>query len=354
VPYGLGGLGQHLAQVVEEARAEGTLSHYYSPAPLPADPLGRRVAPKAVRWLAAYTPARFRPDLRTALAAELFDRAVARRLSRTEAFTGFSGQALDSTRAAHRLGCEALSLESPTGHVRLVWRQQKQAEASGIERGWLSARMLKRALLEYELADTIYVTSSYAYDSFIAEGVPEQKLRFRRLSIGQRFAPRSDWSRDGTFRIVYVGALTATKGVHVLLQAFERLAATSAELTLVGGWSSRGMRSFITERLKSDPRIRITVGDPLPHLEQADVYVHPSLHDGFGFAPMEAMACGVPVIVTQDTGMKEHVREGINGFVVSTGDTDALVERLEFVYEHDMQGLITSSGEREALVREDV
>jgi glycosyltransferase involved in cell wall biosynthesis len=321
---------------VEEARAEGTLSRYYSPAPRPGDSLGTRVAPKTVPWVLAYTPARFRPDLRTALAAEFFDRAVARRLSRTEVFTGFSGQALDSARAARRLGSEVVTLESPTGHVRLVWRQQRRAETSRIERGWLSARTFNRALLEYELADTIYVTSSYAYDSFLAEGVPERKLRRRTLSIHDRFVPRSDRSQDGTFRVVYVGALTATKGVHVLLEAFERLAAQSAELTLVGGWASRGMRIFIAERLRSDPRIHVTVGDPLPHLQRADVYVQPSFHDGFGFAPMEALACGVPVIVTEDTGMREHVREGVNGFVIPTGNVDALVQRLDFLRAHPL------------------
>jgi glycosyltransferase involved in cell wall biosynthesis len=64
-------------------------------------------------------------------------------------------------------------------------------------------------------------------------------------------------------------------------------------------------------------------------LQQADVYVHPSFEDGFAYAPMEALACKVPVIVTPDTGMKEYVQEGINGYVVPTGDWEAILERLE-------------------------
>ena len=46
---------------------------------------------------------------------------------------------------------------------------------------------------------------------------------------------------------------------------------------------------------------------------------------------MEALACGVPVIVTEDTGMKEHVREGQNGYIVPTGDWQAIYERLEYL-----------------------
>jgi glycosyltransferase involved in cell wall biosynthesis len=44
---------------------------------------------------------------------------------------------------------------------------------------------------------------------------------------------------------------------------------------------------------------------------------------------MEALACGVPVVVTEDTGMKEYVRDGVNGFVVPTGSVDAIVAALE-------------------------
>lgn len=44
---------------------------------------------------------------------------------------------------------------------------------------------------------------------------------------------------------------------------------------------------------------------------------------------MEALACGVPVIVTEDTSMKEHVREGMNGYIVPTGCWQAIFERVE-------------------------
>ena len=69
-------------------------------------------------------------------------------------------------------------------------------------------------------------------------------------------------------------------------------------------------------------------GDPLEVLRRAHVFVHPSFEDGFGYAPMEALAVGVPVIVTDQTGMAEYVQEGVNGSVVPAGDVEALAERL--------------------------
>jgi glycosyltransferase involved in cell wall biosynthesis len=47
---------------------------------------------------------------------------------------------------------------------------------------------------------------------------------------------------------------------------------------------------------------------------------------------MEAMACGLPVIVTEATGMKEHVSVGENGYIVPTGSWEAILERLEFLW----------------------
>jgi glycosyltransferase involved in cell wall biosynthesis len=330
-PYGEGGLGWHLAQLVEETRTEGALDRYYASRAQDGDEAGVTVSPRVLPWLLKFSPARFRPDWRAVLSAELFDRLVAARLAGGEALIGFSGQALHSFRAARQLGYSRLELESPTGHVRRVMTQQSRAEASGIERGWLSERLLRRSLREYELADTITVTSAYARASFLECGVPAEKLRSRRLRVDPRLGPRWRDNRDEAFRIVYVGGLTVMKGVHVLLDAFSRYRDLQAELTLVGGWASRGMRRYIEGFQRTDPRVRVVVGDPLPYLHRADVYVHPSFHDGFGLAPTEALACGVPVVVTEDTGMKEHVVEGVNGFVVPTGDAAALAERLEHI-----------------------
>jgi glycosyltransferase involved in cell wall biosynthesis len=330
-PYGEGGLGQHLAHVVEAARQEGCLRTYFTHKAREGDVSGAEVSSRVLPLLLDYSPARFRPDWRATFSAELFDVAVASQLRQGDVFIGFSGQALSSFQAARRLGFSTLELESPTCHIEQVLRQQRRAEESGIERGWLGSRLMKRSLREYELADTIVVTSDYAHRSFLERGIAAKRLKRRSLSVSSRFVPGVRRRIDNKFRIVYVGALTAAKGVHVLLDAFSRCDEPLAELTLVGGWATRGMRRFIQKRLAVDPRIRTRVGDPLPFLLEADVCVHPSFHDGLGFAPMEALACGTPVIVTEDTGMKEHVRKGFNGFVVPTGDAVALLEHLEIV-----------------------
>jgi glycosyltransferase involved in cell wall biosynthesis len=329
-PYASGGLGRHLTQLVEEARAAGELAGYFATGVKPDDPAGRQIDPRWVRAVGRYTPVRFSPLWQTRLAWLGFDRAVAGRLPRAAVLSGFEGMALSSFRAARRLGYRRLELESAMSHVDNVIRQLDRAYADyPIEPVPFGRFEADRQRAEYAEADVIWVTSQYTRETFLAAGVAAGKLRQRTLHVPARFHP-PDTPRpaDGVFRAIYIGSLTLRKGIPVLLEAFRRLTGV-AELTLVGGSGTRGMRRFLATAMAADPRIRLAPGDPLPHLHRADVCVHPAYEDGFAYAPMEALACGVPVVVTDQTGMKEHVREGVNGYVVPAGDPDALFARLE-------------------------
>ncbi len=336
VAHGGGGLGQHFAEVVERARAAGRLGRYYTTGPRPDDAaggVGVTVANGLFPLLARYTPVRFSPGWKNGLNGDLFDRAVAARLvAPVAAYTGFGGQSLHSFRRARRLGATELTLQAANSHVDHVARRHAEAiRRWPLESSWLNAAQRRKTRAEYDAADVIDCCSWYTWESLVAAGVGESKLRRLDLRPAERFRPAAAAARpaDGVFRVVYVGSLSVMKGVPLLIEAFDRLALKDAELTLVGGWGTGGMKRYVRAALARNPRVRVSPGDPLPHLHAADVCVHPTYEDGFAYAPMEAMAAGVPVVVTEDTGMKEHVREGETGYVVPTGDVDAVVQRLE-------------------------
>lgn len=73
------------------------------------------------------------------------------------------------------------------------------------------------------------------------------------------------------------------------------------------------------------------------HLRQSDVYVFPSYLDSWAMTVVEAMACGLPVIVTESTGAKDAVREGESGFIIPTGDLDSLKEKILFFYNNKVK-----------------
>jgi glycosyltransferase involved in cell wall biosynthesis len=310
--------------LVEESRQDGELAHYYTPSPKPGDGKGIRVERKAWHtWLVEHTPVRLIPSWRVTLYNEFFDRKVANVLRHpNDHFMGFAGESLHSFRQARDIGFDTLELISPTSHVDNALDRHQTGNS------WLNGFQVRKLRREYERADVIYVHSEYTRQSFIDAGIPPANLERTYLHVHPRFHPPNHRSPDDTFRIMYVGRVDVTKGIPVLLEAFDQLPIDDKELTLVGGWSSRSMRKYMERWLARDLSIQMAPGDPLPVLHQADVFVHPTYEDGFGYAPMEALACGVPVIVTEDTGMKEYVREGQNGYVVPTGSQQAIADRL--------------------------
>jgi len=342
-PYGQGGIGQHFAQLVEEARRDDALSGYLCPAPRPDDALGRALpAPAWHRWAVQYTPVRFSPSWKNHLLNDLYDRTVAAALaghdhrSFPDAFMGFVGKSLHSFHVAARNGTR-LELIAANTHVDNVRRLHAEAaHITGITDTWLNEAQRRKTLQEYEDADVIYVHAESTRQSFLDAGIPASKLERTVLRVAPRFVPPPARPDDGVFRLVYVGRVDATKGVPLLVEAFRRLPISRAKLTIVGGWSTAAMRRFMEPHLHADPRITVAPGDPLSALQRADVFVHPSFEDGFGYAPMEALACGTPVIVTTDTGMQEYVRDSDNGFVVPTGDVDAIVSALQALHHHPL------------------
>jgi len=329
--YGRGGIGQHFAHLVEESRDAGELHGYVCPSPKDGDAAGRTVTiPGWEAALLRYSPVRWSPSWTNHLFNDAFDRRMAASLRPgVNTLMGFAGKSLRTFRRARALGATRLELIAPNSHVDNVARLHgRAARDAGFDDTWLNDAQRRKTKAEYALADRIYVHSDYVRDTFLSAGFSEDRLVRTTLHPDPRFQPPAARLDDDVFRLVYVGRLDATKGLPLLLRAFRLLDVDRKELTLVGGWSTRQMKTFLQPYL-SDPRIHLAPGDPLPALHTADVFVHPSYEDGFGYAPVEALACGVPVIVTRDTGMKEYVRDGENGYVVPTGDLDALVHRLQ-------------------------
>jgi glycosyltransferase involved in cell wall biosynthesis len=335
-PYGSGGLGQHFAQIVEAAREQGELARYYTAGIKPGDDgVGIGISTARHLQLCKIPPIRHSPGWKNHLVGDLFDRAVSRRLDRRcDTLTCFGGQALRTFRKARALGCPSLHLMAANSHVENVYRlHEKAARLHPFEASWLNRMQVRKTLAEYQAADVIHAASEYTRQTFLAAGFPEAKLRRLHLVTNPRFTSAERLPADGVFRVVNTGTLTVMKGIPLLVEAFSRLAAKDAELWLIGGWSTRGMRKYLQQAMRADPRIHVAPGDPLPHLARASVYVHPSWEDGWAYSAAEAVACGVPVIVTEDTGMKELIREGANGYIVPTGDGDAIYERLSKLYQ---------------------
>jgi glycosyltransferase involved in cell wall biosynthesis len=327
---GSGGLGRHLQEIVDALERGG---HHTSVMSGSLDgSLGSRPRPAARLSLALTgAPARVSRSWRTWRASADFDMRAAARLPQAEHLIAFNGQAFEQLRVARTMGYESVALVSANSHVRhLMHRHDAAHRQYPLEHSW-AGRLVGRNLREYDKADRIYVASRYVRDSFIAEGVPQEKLALFPLTPAPRFRAAAAENRSSTFDVLYIGGLSVIKGVPLLIEAVARLAHPDLRLVLVGGAGTRGMRRYLGAALSNDARIEISPGDPLPHLRQARLCVHPAYEDGFAYAPAEALACGVPLIVSEDTGMKELIGDG-DGLVVPSGDVATLAEAIDLAY----------------------
>ncbi len=369
-PFGAGGLGRHLQELAEALDRRGppaicmcgvAQQGQRSSPPAAASPLRHELhvsgLAASLRPLTRLSPAW--SNLRQSVA---FDGYAARRLPAAEHLIAFNGQALRQFEAARRLNYDSISLLSANSHLRRVIRQHHRAHRQYPLEGSWATRLLRRNLAEYARADRIYVASRYTWESFVEEGCREEVLSLFPFTPDPRYTPAPEaaprvvagaaaplvcadaaptpapvaiaQSANGsdTFDVVFVGRLCVAKGVPLLVDALRRLPHRDLRLVLVGGWSSRGMRRFLQRASARDPRIEIGPGDPLPRLRSARLCAHPTYEDGFAYAPAEALACGVPVLVTEDTGMKDLVDPGVNGLILPTGDLDALTEAIDAAY----------------------
>jgi glycosyltransferase involved in cell wall biosynthesis len=330
-PFGTGGLGRHLEEMAAAiTSARGQLAcacEDGGDAEADCTPVAL-----STLWRAQGALARPFHAWRMWTASAGFDAAAARSLPQAEHLVAFNGTAAAQFAAARAAGFASLSLMSANSHMRHVIRRHAEAHSRyPVEPQW-ATRLLARNLREYAAADRIFVTSQYSWRSFVEEGVSEERLSLFPLTPAPRFQPAPAESSSTCFEVLYVGALTAHKGVPLLVDAFRRLPFTDLRLVLVGGWKTRGMRRFLQRAIADDARISVRAGDPLPRLRRARLYVHPAYEDGFAYAPAEALACGVPLVVSEDTGMKELIPSAREGLVLATGDATALSETIAAAY----------------------
>jgi len=274
----------------------------------------------------------------------LADRIFANRLVKCDLFIGWLQVSLSSMLQAKQFGARVV-LEHQMSHIS-TWTDlvTEEYRAWGEGRtGFHSVfpdRMVKRINEEYETADFINVLSNYSKQSFIDNGINQNKIAITPFGVDSiKFTPGT-FRRGGAFRILYVGRLELLKGIQYLLRAFVGIKRKDVELIMVGP-----ILPEILPILKKfqDDRVTVTGGVSRDRLVEyyrdADVLVFPSINDAFGLVVLEAMSCGVPVIATDHSCGEDLVTDGEDGFIVNAKNSDQIKERLCYMMENPVRSI---------------
>lgn len=248
---------------------------------------------------------------------------------RADVFVGLSGSGLATGQRVQRNGGVYIC-DRGSSHILYQKRLlEEEARLQGTPSPVFNPAVVQKELAEYAAADAITVPSEFVRRSFLAEGVPEAKIHKIPYGVDlTRFSPGAP-PEKGAFDVLFVGALSAQKGLGYLFSAFNALKHPNKRLWIAG---MRTADFAVLRRLvpQGAELLGHVGGHALPALmSRSHVLVLPSIQDGFGMVMAEAMACGCPVIASSNTGASDLFTDGVEGFITPPRDVEALISRLQ-------------------------
>lgn len=329
----------HIFDLAREMQANGVLHRLYTSYPKwkvkEVDPGYLKTAP----WLSVPLAVLGRAGLdhiQEALyptANRLFDHWLSIVLEQSDIFHCLSGYGARAHRVAKEKYGARTICDRGSAHIE-VQRDLLVAEHNrwGKPHRWTD-KAIQLDLQEYYECDMIMTPSYFVQRTFLEKGFSKEKIAVIPYGVDiSLFHPVK--KTDTVFRVIYVGTLSLQKGIPYLLEAFSGLGLPNFEVWLIGGLTNE-IKDIL--RKYSGP-FRYFGFIPRTELykyySQGSVFILPSIQDGFGLVLPQAMACGLPVIATTNTGAENLYTDGVEGYIVPIRDSSAIREKVIYLYEN--------------------
>jgi glycosyltransferase involved in cell wall biosynthesis len=269
-----------------------------------------------------------------------FDRALARALARDEpdSLLVFSDVGSEFALAAcRRLGIRSV-LSMVHGDVREERRVLEDEAARSpdffpiylsdgpvdrVELTWLHERRLR----DIEFADRILVPSQHIAEVLAHGGTSRERIRVVPYAADcHRFRPQEGKRHDKSCVFLFAGGINQRKGIKYLLEAWRRVRRPGWSLQLLGPLprDTSALAPYLDEVTLLG---RVSHSEMPEWMARADVFVFPSLFEGSAVVTYEALACGLPSIVTPTAG--SVLRDGLDGALVPPAQVELLAEQME-------------------------
>lgn len=277
----------------------------------------------------------------------LFDRWVANRLKTADfdALIGYENCNLQSFKVAKQRGkITILDLAAVHHH----FQNPVLTEVGAYTKPQTVAYISK--LKDQALAFTDYVIalSSFAEKTLIDGGFPENRIYKTYLGINQAvFTPKKTYRREGVLELYFVGTLSCRKGFPFMRDLLNSLInkGLNIRLTLIGPVDDIEIPVLDVPYFRYIPFLSHAELVKIHHA--LDLFIFPSHIDSWAQVVIEAMACGSPVLVSENTGAKDAVEQG-GGVVLPVGSLIAWESAIEFFYNN--RSFLQKTGEKSAIV----
>ncbi|RDC56212.1 glycosyltransferase [Pedobacter chinensis] len=184
---------------------------------------------------------------------------------------------------------------------------------------------------EHDLADLIICNSSFTKGTLVDGNVDERKIIIVPLAFPKPAVQINYPNVIPKIHFLYAGSLSVNKGTHLLIEIWNNHFSDNADLllTLVG---KNLLPDLLTANLPSNVKlIDFVHQSELNKLyDQANVFVFPTLADGFGMVITEAMARGLPVIASRNSAGPDLIKHGHDGLLINAGDDQDLLDKINW------------------------
>lgn len=194
----------------------------------------------------------------------------------------------------------------------------------------------ERLIHETKMPHTSLAASSFTKRSLLMHGVKANSVQVVPYGIDlDKFQPDLALNRDTSkpLRLLFVGRINQRKGIKYLLQALALLPDAPIELTVCGRVLD-GLELFEQEARRVIVRPSVSSEELVRAYQDADLFVLPSVAEGFGQVLLESLACGLPVLSTTNTAAPDLIHNGVEGFIVDPRSPEQIAERLAWALTH--------------------
>jgi alpha-maltose-1-phosphate synthase len=259
------------------------------------------------------------------------DRCSAGPAKQSGVFLFYSGAGLGTAERLRGTGT-ARVVEAVNSHVLVQERILREEYGRiGLPFKPFHPREVARRVREYETADAILCPSDFVRQSFVDEGIPEERIF--KVPYGMTLPEPSQRgeSPGDTFRVLYVGQISVRKGLRYLLEAFAQFQHPKKELCIVGPMTPESGISDVP--LPAGAKfLGVLKGAALTQAYQnATVFVLPTLEEGLSLVLGEAMSFGLPLITTRQSGGDDLFTDGVEGFMVPARSAQGIGEKLRLL-----------------------
>ncbi|MES2604940.1 MAG: glycosyltransferase family 4 protein [Pseudomonadota bacterium] len=248
----------------------------------------------------------------------------------------FSGVALEVF--SHAGAGSARLLMRGSAHIREQHRLLLEEEVRcGHRVEKPSEWMVAREEAEYAVSDRIVVLSGFAFESFRANGVPASKLALVPLG-----ATLSGFRAPADVAAARMARVLAGEPLRILMVGSFSPRKGALDFITVAADSSLGDFRFVGDIARENRWLQTSAGDSIEFVDRvperelpaqyhwADIFVFPTIEDGYAMVIAQAMAAGLPVIATQNCAGPDMVSEGCTGWIVPIRRPDLMAQRLQW------------------------